>query len=43
VIGDEVVLWGPEHPVEHFAQMIDTINYECVTRVSSRVPRKTVE
>ncbi len=41
-IGDSVVLWGPELPVEHFAQSIDTINYECVTRVSARVPRKVV-
>lgn len=38
-VGDEVCLWGPNHPVENLANAIDTINYECVTRVSERVPR----
>ncbi len=37
--GDEVLLWGKELPVEQFADMIGTINYELVCGVSSRVKR----
>lgn len=38
-IGDWVELWGKKCPVEQLANAIGTINYECVTRVSERVPR----
>lgn len=38
-IGDQVVLWGESNRVEHIASAMGTINYECVTRVSERVPR----
>ena len=37
--GDEVLLWGKELPIEQFADMIGTINYEMVCGVSSRVKR----
>lgn len=38
-MGDEVVLFGKELPVEELAEMCGTINYEMVCSVSSRVPR----
>ena len=38
-LGDEVLLWGKDLPVEQFADMIGTINYEMVCGVSSRVKR----
>ncbi len=37
--GDEVLLWGNDLPVEQFADMIGTINYELVCGVSNRVKR----
>jgi alanine racemase len=41
--GDEVMLFGPGHSAEptadDWATAIDTINYEIVTRVGSRVPK----
>lgn len=37
--GDEVLLWGKELPVEQFADIIGTINYELVCGVSTRVKR----
>lgn len=37
--GDEVLLWGKELPVEELADMMDTINYEMVCGVSSRVTK----
>jgi alanine racemase len=44
VAGDEVVLFGPgtcgEPTAQDWAAAIDTINYEIVTRVGSRVPRR---
>lgn len=44
--GDEIVLFGPGHRGEPTAQdwadAIDTINYEIVTRVGPRVPRRYV-
>lgn len=36
-INDEVVLWGNGLPVEHIAQMVGTIPYELLTRVTKRV------
>jgi len=35
-IGDEVVLWGPELPVEIIAEAAGTIGYELLTRVRGR-------
>ena len=37
-VGDEVVLWGDELPVDKIAQHAETIPYELLTSVSSRVP-----
>lgn len=42
-VGDEVVLWGPELPVEQVARAVDTSPYELVCRVSRRVPRRSIE
>ncbi len=38
-MGDEVILFGKELSVDILAEMCDTINYEIVCGVSSRVPR----
>ncbi|WP_217434840.1 alanine racemase [Marinifaba aquimaris] len=35
--GDEVILWGPENPVETVAAMADTIPYELLCGLTSRV------
>jgi alanine racemase len=44
--GDEVVLFGPgdrgEPTADDWAEVVDTINYEIVTRVGARVPRTYV-
>lgn len=37
VMGDEVILWGPELPVEQVANAIGTIPYELVTALTQRV------
>ncbi|MGK7396389.1 MAG: bifunctional UDP-N-acetylmuramoyl-tripeptide:D-alanyl-D-alanine ligase/alanine racemase [Candidatus Cyclobacteriaceae bacterium M3_2C_046] len=37
--GDEVIIFGPELPLQHLAQAIDTIPYEILTNVSERVKR----
>ncbi len=46
VAGDEVVLFGPGHhgelTADEWAARIDTIGYELVTRVGTRVPREYV-
>ena len=42
-IGDEVILFGKELPVEEIAELCSTINYEIVCGVSPRVPRIAVE
>ena len=31
--GDEVVVWGPDHPVELLAAAAGTISYELLTHV----------
>ncbi|CAH0532419.1 Alanine racemase [Vibrio stylophorae] len=36
-VGDEVVLWGPELPVERIAEGVGTIGYELVTQLTQRV------
>ncbi len=38
-LGDEVILFGKELPVEKLADMCGTINYEIVCGISPRVPR----
>lgn len=42
-IGDEVILFGKELPVEELARLCGTINYEIVCGISPRVPRKVIE
>ncbi len=39
VIGDEVLLWGSELPVETIARKAGSIGYELLSRVGHRVPR----
>jgi alanine racemase len=41
-VGDEVVLWGPEQPVEELAAHAGTIAYELLCGVSQRVPLRLV-
>jgi len=41
-MGDEVLLFGKDLPVEELAGLCDTINYEMVCNVSARVPRVIV-
>ncbi len=38
-IGDEVILFGKDLPVDEIAELAGTINYEIVCGVSKRVPR----
>ena len=38
-IGEPVTLWGPELPVNMVAKHCNTIGYELLTRMPSRVPR----
>lgn len=35
-VGDHVILWGPELPVEQVAKAADTISYELLTRMAPR-------
>ncbi|MEE1620506.1 alanine racemase [Zafaria sp. J156] len=43
LIGEEAVLFGPDGPsADEWAKAAGTINYEIVTRISTRVPRKYV-
>ena len=42
-IGDEVILFGKELPVDNLAEICGTINYELVCNISPRVPRITVK
>ena len=37
LVGDKVVLWGAELPVEELAQRVDTIPYELLCNITSRV------
>ncbi len=36
-VGDEVILWGEDLPVEEVARHVGTIGYELVTNITSRV------
>ena len=38
-IGDRVELWGPNISITEVANSVGTIDYELMTRISSRVPR----
>lgn len=38
-IGDKVVIFGEENPVENMAKALDTISYEIFTSVSQRIQR----
>lgn len=37
--GDEVIVFGPEHPIEIMAEKLGTIPYEVLTGISGRVKR----
>jgi alanine racemase len=37
--GDEVIIFGAEHPLLHLSDAIQTIPYEILTNVSERVKR----
>lgn len=37
--GDEVIVFGPEFPVDRLAELMDTIPYEVLASISSRVKR----
>ncbi|MGB0898681.1 MAG: alanine racemase [Psychrobium sp.] len=41
--GDPVIMWGPQLPVEEIAQWSDTICYELILQLTSRVDIKFVE
>jgi Alr-MurF fusion protein len=38
-VGDEVEIFGEHQPVEHLARTCDTISYEILSRIASRVKR----
>ena len=39
-LGDEVIIWDNENiKLEELANKCDTINYEIISQISSRVPR----
>lgn len=38
-VGDEVVLWGANNPIENIAEMADTISYELTCGITQRVER----
>ena len=42
-MGDEVILFGKELPVETLADLCGTINYEIICGISPRVPRIVVK
>jgi alanine racemase len=37
--GDEVIIFGEGYPIEEFARNAETISYEILTGISSRVKR----
>ncbi|MFM2476948.1 alanine racemase [Celerinatantimonas sp. MCCC 1A17872] len=41
-VGDEVILWGKENPVEPLAQSVGTIGYELLIQLASRVKRSYI-
>lgn len=42
-LGSEVELWGEKIPVTEVAEAADTISYQLLTGVSSRVPRRYID
>ncbi len=38
-VGDEVIIYGKEHPVEQFAAAMGTLNYEVLCLLHKRIPR----
>lgn len=41
-VGDEVVIFGPEHPIVNLAQINGTIPYEILSRIAPRVRRRYI-
>jgi alanine racemase len=41
-VGQEVIIYGEDNPVEYFAELLDTINYEIYCNLSERIPRMYV-
>ena len=41
--GDEVIIFGPERPIEELAKEMETISYEVMTSISERVVRVYLE
>ena len=37
--GDDVIIFGKEHPIDELAEILDTIPYEVLTNISRRVKR----
>ena len=37
--GDDVIIFGKEHPIIELASVLDTIPYEVLTNISRRVKR----
>lgn len=42
-VGDEVILWGKSLPVEEIAAQTGIINYELLTKLTSRVVMEYVD
>lgn len=42
-VGDEVVLWGAEHPIEQVAAAAETIPYTLTTMLAERVRREVID
>ncbi len=38
-VGQEVIIYGEDNPVEYFADLLETINYEIYCNLSERIPR----
>ena len=38
-MGQEVIIYGEENPVEEFAELVGTISYELYCNISERIPR----
>lgn len=38
-VGEEVIIYGEDNPVEYFADILDTISYEIYCNISERIPR----
>ena len=39
----EIILWGPNLPIEHVAKQSNSIPYNLMTSLSERVKRKYIE